>query len=140
MAMQLIPGQQMQYLNFEDPADMLRKKEEAIAALQRPAFESFIQKVVPAEMMSSVMALNSIRFSIGMIIGPAVAGIIATQLSPSIAYSIDLVTFAASLAAVFMIRVVASPENAERPSFASWTSYDQGPSADGVSMRMRKSA
>src|SRR5436305_8829112 len=88
-----------------------------LAALQRPAFESFIQKVIPIEMMSAVMALNSVRFSIGMIIGPAVAGVIATQLSPSVAYGIDPVTFAASLAAVFMIRVVPSPQNAERPSF-----------------------
>lgn len=89
-----------------------------LAALQRPAFESFIQKVIPADMMSAVMALNSIRFSIGMIIGPAVAGVIATQLSPAIAYSIDLVTFGASLIAVFMIRFVPPPENAERPSLA----------------------
>ena len=63
------------------------------------------------------MALNSIRFSIGMIVGPAIAGIIATQLSPSVAYSIDLVSFAASLIAVFMLRAVPSPENAEKPSF-----------------------
>ena len=88
-----------------------------LAALQRPAFESFIQKVIPVEMMSAVMALNSIRFHIGMIVGPAIAGIIATQLSPVVAYSIDLVTFAASLIAVFMLRFVPSPENAERPSF-----------------------
>ena len=90
----------------------------ALAALQRPAFESFIQKVIPAEMMSAVMALNSIRFSIGMIVGPAVAGIIATQFTPSWAYFIDLVTFGASLLAVFLIRFVPPPENAERPSFA----------------------
>jgi len=90
----------------------------AFAALQRPAFESFIQKVVPAEMMSSVMALNSIRFSIGMIIGPSIAGVIANEFAPSLAYFIDLVTFAASLIAVFMIRFVPPPENADRPSFA----------------------
>jgi len=89
-----------------------------LAALQRPAYESFIQKVIPTDMMSAVMALNSIRFHIGMIVGPAVAGIIATQLSPAVAYSIDLVTFAASLIAVFMLRFVPAPENAERPSFA----------------------
>lgn len=88
-----------------------------LAAIQRPAFESFIQKVIPAEMMSAVMALNSIRFSVGMIVGPAVAGIIATQLSPSVAYGIDFLTFGASLVAVFMLRSVPSPENAERPSF-----------------------
>jgi MFS family permease len=89
-----------------------------LAAIQRPAFESFVQKVIPVEMMSAVMALNSIRFSLGMILGPAIAGIIATQLSPSVAYSIDLVTFAASLVAVFMLRFVPPPENAERPSIA----------------------
>jgi len=90
----------------------------ALAALQRPAFESFIQKVIPSEMMSAVMALNSIRFSIGMIIGPAIAGVIATQFTPSWAYFIDLVTFGASLLAVFLIKFVPPPENAERPSFA----------------------
>jgi MFS family permease len=90
-----------------------------LAALQRPAFESFIQKVIPAEMMAAVSALNSIRFQIGMIIGPAVAGVIATQWSPTVAYSIDLVTFGASLIAVFMIRFVPPPENAERPSLGA---------------------
>ncbi|MGH9948338.1 MAG: MFS transporter [Pyrinomonadaceae bacterium] len=89
-----------------------------LAALQRPAFESVIQKIIPSEMMASVMALNSIRFHLGMIAGPAIAGIIATQFSPAVAYSIDLVTFAASLIAVFMLRYVPSPENAERPSIA----------------------
>ena len=87
-----------------------------LSALQRPAFESLIQKVIPAEMMSAVMALNSIRFQIGMIVGPAVAGIIATTVSPALAYAIDFITFAASLAAVFMLRYVPSPENPERPS------------------------
>ena len=89
------------------------------AAVQRPAFESFIQKVIPPEMMSAVMALNSIRYSVGAIVGPAIAGIIATQFSSSVAYGFDLLTFLASLSAVFLIRAVPSPENAERPSFES---------------------
>ena len=89
------------------------------AALQRPAFESFIQKVIPPDLMSAVMALNSIRYSLGAIVSPAVAGIIATQFSPSIAYTFDLVTFVASLGAVFLLKAVPSPENAERPSLRS---------------------
>lgn len=88
-----------------------------LAAVQRPAFESFIQKVIPPEMMSAVMALNSIRYSIGAIVSPAIAGIIATQLSAAVAYAIDLATFAATLAAVFLVRFVPSPINAERPSW-----------------------
>jgi MFS family permease len=93
------------------------------AALQRPAFESFIQKVIPNELMSAVMALNSIRYTAGAIISPAIAGIIATQFSMSVAYLIDLLTFIASLVAVFMINAVPSPENAERPS---WQSIKRG--------------
>ena len=89
-----------------------------LAAIQRPAFESFIQKIIPAELMTAVMALNSIRYSIGAIISPAIAGIIATQVSSAVAYGIDLITFAASLVAVFMLKAVPPPENAERPSVA----------------------
>lgn len=40
MMMQLLPGQDMQFLNFEDPEDMLRKKDAALAALQPPAVET----------------------------------------------------------------------------------------------------
>ncbi len=89
-----------------------------LAAIQRPAFESFIQKIIPAEMMSAVMALNSIRYSVGAIVSPAIAGIIATQFSAAVAYMIDLITFSASLIAVFLLHSVPPPENAERPSIA----------------------
>src|SRR5207253_11183175 len=40
MAMQLVPGQSVQFLNFENPEDMLRKKDEAIAAMQAPAAQT----------------------------------------------------------------------------------------------------
>jgi MFS family permease len=88
-----------------------------LAAMQRPAFESFIQKVIPNELMSAVMALNSLRWSLGAIFSPAIAGIIATQFSSTVAYTLDLITFIASLAAVFMVSAVPPPENAQRPSW-----------------------
>ncbi len=88
-----------------------------LAALQRPAFESFIQKVVPAELMAAVAALNSIRWSVGAIIGPALAGIVATQFHPAVAYAFDLLTFTGTLAALYLVSSVPSPENAERPSW-----------------------
>lgn len=87
-----------------------------LAAVQRPAFEAFIQKVVPPEMMSSVMALNSIRWSVGAIISPAVGGLVAVTLGPAYAYGFDLITFVGTIYAVYAISAVASPENAERPS------------------------
>ncbi|HXG83333.1 MAG TPA: MFS transporter, partial [Pyrinomonadaceae bacterium] len=93
------------------------------AAIQRPAFESFIQKIIPNDLMSAVMALNSVRYSFGAIVSPAIAGIIATQFSASVAYTIDLFTFIASLIAVFLIKAVPSPVNADRPS---WQSIKRG--------------
>lgn len=67
--------------------------------------------------MSAVMALNSIRWSIGAIVSPAIAGVIAVGLGPSVAYALDLVTFGGTIFAVYAISAVPSPENAERPSW-----------------------
>ncbi len=76
------------------------------AAVQRPAFESLIQQLIPNELMSAVSALNSLRYNFGAIISPSIAGLIAATFSASVAYAIDLLTFAASLVAVFSISVV----------------------------------
>jgi hypothetical protein len=40
MAIELVPGQGLAFLNFEDPSDMIRKQEEAMAALNPPAAET----------------------------------------------------------------------------------------------------
>ena len=90
-----------------------------LAAILRPAFESFIQKVVPAELMPAVMALNSIRWSLGAIVSLAIGGVVAVTLGPSFAYAFDLVTFAATIYAVYSVQAVPPPENAERPSLAA---------------------
>jgi MFS family permease len=89
------------------------------AALQRPAFESLIQKIIPNDLMSAVASLNSLRFTFGAIIGPSIAGIITAYVSISAAYAIDLVTFIASLVAVFLISAAPAAENADRPSLRS---------------------
>ncbi|HYV00661.1 MAG TPA: MFS transporter, partial [Pyrinomonadaceae bacterium] len=91
-----------------------------LAALQRPSFESMLQKIVPLELMASVSALNSLRWNVTTILGPSLAGIILARYGAGIAYSIDLVTFGASLTAVFLIRAVTSPSQIEqRPTLKS---------------------
>ncbi|MEP6911529.1 MAG: MFS transporter [bacterium] len=91
-----------------------------LAALQRPSFEAMLQKLVPLDLMSSVSALNSLRWNITSILGPSIAGIIVARYGAITAYSIDLVTFAASLSAVFLIRAVPAPAQTEaRPTLKS---------------------
>jgi MFS family permease len=88
-------------------------------ALQRPAFEALIQKIIPNDLQSAVAALNSLRYNFGVIISPSLGGILAAYFSTSAAYAVDLITFIASLIAVFSISAVPAPENAERPSLRS---------------------
>jgi MFS family permease len=91
-----------------------------LAALQRPSFEAMLQKLIPLELMSSVSALNSLRWNMTTIVGPAMAGIILARFGAGIAYSIDLVTFIASLTAVFLIRAVPRPsQTGDRPTLQS---------------------
>jgi MFS family permease len=91
-----------------------------LVALQRPSFESLLQKIVPLELMSSVSALNSLRWNLTTILGPSLAGLIVARYGASTAYAIDLVTFGASLTAVFLIRAAPSPvQTAERPNLRS---------------------
>ena len=91
-----------------------------LVALQRPSFESMMQKIVPLDLMSSVSALNSLRWNVTTILGPSAAGIILASYGAGIAYSIDLVTFVASLTAVFLIRAVPPPAQIEeRPTLKS---------------------
>lgn len=91
-----------------------------LAALQRPSFEAMLQKLVPLNLMSSVSALNSLRWNITSILGPSLAGIILARYGAITAYAIDLVSFAASLMAVFMIRAVPRATQTEvRPTLKS---------------------
>lgn len=91
-----------------------------LSALQRPSFESLLQKIVPLELMPSVSALNALRWNLTTIIGPSLAGIILARYGAGIAYSIDLVTFVASLIAVFLIRAApAATQIGDRPTLQS---------------------
>lgn len=90
-----------------------------LSGLQRPSFEALIPRIVPLEYMTAVSALNSLRYQIGAILSPVLAGFIVSGLGASWAYAIDLVTFVASLAAVWLIRAVPAAPDADRPNLDS---------------------
>jgi len=90
-----------------------------LSGLQRPSFEALIPKIVPPEFMTAVAALNSLRYNFGAIFAPVLAGLIVSSFGAKIAYAIDLLTFVASLAAVWLIRPVPSAIDADQPSFDS---------------------
>ncbi|MEJ7861375.1 MAG: MFS transporter [Pyrinomonadaceae bacterium] len=88
-----------------------------LSALQRPSYEALLQKIIPPNLLVSVGALNSVRWNLTSILGPALGGIIFAKYGASVAYSIDLITFIASLIAVFSISAVSSPKQEQgRPT------------------------
>ena len=91
-----------------------------LAALQRPSYEALMQKIIPPDLLVSVGALNSVRWNLTSILGPAIGGIIFAKYGASVAYSIDLITFVASLIAVFSINAAPSPkQDRDRPTLES---------------------
>jgi MFS family permease len=90
-----------------------------LSGLQRPSFEALIPRIVPLEYMSAVSALNSLRYNFGAILSPVIAGLIFASFGASVAYAIDLITFAASLIAVWLIRAVPPAPDADEVSFES---------------------
>ena len=91
----------------------------ALNGLQRPSLDSLIPRIVPAELMPSAAALKSLSATVGMIGGPALGGLLVATVGPTAAYSIDFVTFAASLVALSLIRAVPPPVGADAPSLRS---------------------
>ena len=88
----------------------------ALNALHRPAMEALTPKIVAAEYMPAVAALNSLRFNFSFILGPAIGGVLAAGFGAALAYGVDLATYMVSLTALLLMRAVPPPPDPDRPS------------------------
>jgi len=91
----------------------------ALTALQRPSLESLIPRIVNAEQMPAVAALQAFRGCVAMIGGPALGGVLVVTFGPALAFSVDLITFVVSLIALAMMQAVPPPPDADRPGIKS---------------------
>lgn len=91
----------------------------AFSAVHRPAIESLTPRIVPLEKMPAVAALNSLRYNFNHIIGPSLAGAIAASFGAATAFSIDLLTYLASVITLLLMRSVPPAQDADRPGWRS---------------------
>ncbi|HYY98404.1 MAG TPA: MFS transporter [Pyrinomonadaceae bacterium] len=91
----------------------------ALNGLQRPSLDALMPRLVGPELVPSAMALRTLGATVGMIGGPAVGGLLVTSVGPAPTYLLDFVSFAASLAALWMMREAPPPPGADRPSLRS---------------------
>ncbi len=85
-------------------------------ALQRPSLDSLLPRLVPPEEITAAGALTMLRGTVGLVAGPALAGVLIAAAGPPVAYAVDVVTFAASLVALALMRATPPAPDAERPS------------------------
>lgn len=88
----------------------------ALGAVQRPALDSLIPRIVAHEHLPAAASLNALRWQVGGIAGPALAGVVVAYAGLGWAYAVDLVTFAVSVALV--VGLASSPprtRHAARP-------------------------
>lgn len=85
-------------------------------ALQRPSLDAMTPRLVDRDELTASSALNSVSYGLGMVVGPAVGGVLIAMVGLPIAYGIDLLSFSATLTALALMRAVPPPPEAERPS------------------------
>lgn len=73
------------------------------SGFHRPALEALTQKLARPEEFAAVAALSSVRGTVGMVAGPALAGLLLAQWGAVGAYLFDGATFVAAL--VFLARI-----------------------------------
>ncbi|GGU77906.1 MFS transporter [Streptomyces filipinensis] len=91
----------------------------ALVSVQRPALDSLWPRIVAHDDMPAAASLNSLRWTVGGVAGPAVAGVVVAYAGLGWAYAADLLTFAVSLA--YIVRIAPSPASheASKPSLGA---------------------
>ena len=88
----------------------------AVDGLQRPSLEAIIPRVVAHDELAAAGALNSLRWQLGSIAGPALGGLLIAGLGVWSAYAFDAATFLLSAVALWRLRAIPPAEHAESPS------------------------
>ena len=91
----------------------------AISGLHRPSLDALMPRLVSHEEIQATSVLAMFRSTVGMIGGPAVAGICIASFGLAWTFALDFLTFIVSIAALLQIKSIVPPENQEQPSFKS---------------------
>ena len=90
----------------------------AFDALQRPSLDALLPRLVDREELKAAAALGSLRGTVGMIAGPAFAGVLIAVAGLPVTYLVDVATFVVGLVCLLLMRAVPPPVDAARPSIA----------------------
>ncbi len=88
----------------------------ALVSVQRPALDALLPRIVTHDHLPAAGSLNALRWQVGGIAGPALAGVVVAYAGLGWAYGTDLLTFVVSV--LFVLGLAPSPAShaAAKPS------------------------
>ena len=90
----------------------------AVNGLQRPSMDAALPRLVEHKDLPAASALMSLRWQLGVIVGPTIGGILISTFSISVGYAVDVFTFVISLIFLSRVRSIPASREAEKPSLA----------------------
>lgn len=90
----------------------------AVNGLQRPSADAALPRLVEHKDLAAASALMSLRWQLGVIVGPTIGGIIISTFSIPVGYGVDVFTFVISLLFLTRVRSIPASKEAQKPSLA----------------------
>lgn len=88
----------------------------ALAGLQRPALDSLMARIVPHDQQTAAAALNALRWQVGAIAGPALAGLVVAYAGHAAAYATTVCGLAVSVLLCTRLAPAPPAHDADKPS------------------------
>jgi len=91
----------------------------AVDGLQRPSADAILPRLVEHKDLPAASALMSLRWQIGMITGPALAGVLISIAGVGAGFILDILTYFLALFILVRVKNVPPMKESEKPSFSS---------------------
>lgn len=91
----------------------------AVDGLQRPSADAILPRLVEHSDLPAASALMSVRWQIGMIAGPSLAGVLISIFGVPAGFILDILTYIFSLIILLRVKSVPPIEISEKPTFSS---------------------
>lgn len=91
----------------------------ALSGLHRPSLDALMPRLVSHQEIQDISVLAMFKSTVGMIGGPAVAGVCIASFGLAWTFALDFLTFIVSIAALMQIKSIVPSEDQEKPSLKS---------------------
>ncbi len=90
-----------------------------VNGLQRPSMDAILPRLVSHDDLPAASALLSLRWQLGVIVGPTIGGLIFATFSVTVGFGLDIATYLLSLFFLWRVRSIPPLKEAEKPSLAA---------------------